>query len=491
MISIVIPALNEEKFLPDCLKSLKNQDYTGDFEIIIADNGSTDGTVRIAREFGARVVPCPEKKSVFYARQIGADAAKGDIIAQADADTIYPRKWLGRIAAQFEKHPKMVAMTGRYTYTKPPWWAGAEYVIRSGVNWVVYPFLRRPLIISGATFSFRRKEFVELNGYHDIPYAPDQWGIASRLSKAGKVAFDNGLYCVTSPRSVNKPLLRIFKEGLVNWNRWINYLRKRTETEKKPIVKKPFQKNRVVIIVSSVILALILFVAAGGYFLPSASFFGKVYASESTSDKVIAITFDDGPNEPYTSEILDILTAHNINATFFIIGKNAQLYPDVVNKIIADGNVVGNHSYSHDANHALTDFGVKDMQRDEAVIYGITGLEPHLYRPPHGKKSPWELAGVKKAGLIDVTWDVSANDQHTIAYFGKPTAEQYAAEIVKAAKPGGIILLHDGHGTNHDDALSDESITVKALPLIIEQLQAKGYHFVTVPDLLHVPAYNN
>ena len=87
MISVVIPALNEENYLPDCLKSLVNQDYTGPYEIIIADNGSVDETARIARDFGARVVPCPEKKSVFYARQIGADSVQGEIIAQADADT--------------------------------------------------------------------------------------------------------------------------------------------------------------------------------------------------------------------------------------------------------------------------------------------------------------------------------------------------------------------------------------------------------------------
>jgi peptidoglycan/xylan/chitin deacetylase (PgdA/CDA1 family)/glycosyltransferase involved in cell wall biosynthesis len=491
MISVVIPALNEEKFLPDCLKSLKNQDYTGSVEFIIADNGSTDGTVGVAKAFGARVVPCPEKKSVFYARQIGADAAQGDIIAQADADTIYPSNWLSRIAKQFEKHPKMAAITGRYIYTKAPWWAWIEYIIRSGVNWVIYPFLRRPLIISGATFAFRRKIFVELGGYHDIAYAPDQWGIASRLSKGGKVSFDNGLYVITSPRSVNKPILRIVKEGLSNWKRWIGYLLKRPISGIGNFVKRPFQRNRIASVVVSVILALILFVAVGGYFLPSASFFGKVYASEKTSDKEIALTFDDGPNEPYTSELLDILKANNINGTFFVVGKNAQLYPDVVNRIIAEGNVVGNHSYSHDANHALSDFGVKDMQRDEGVIYGITGLMPHLYRPPHGKKSPWELAGVKNAGLIDVTWDISANDQHTIAYFGKPTAAQYAAEIIKAAKPGGIILLHDGHGTDQNDPEADESITVDALPIIIAQLQAEGYHFVTVPVLLNVPAYNN
>ena len=203
-------------------------------------------------------------------------------------------------------------------------------------------------------------------------------------------------------------------------------------------------------VVVSVILALVMFVVAGGYFLPTAPFFGKVYASEKTPDKIIAITFDDGPNEPYTSEILDILSNYNIKATFFVIGENAEFYPEIVNKIIADGDVVANHSYSHNANHALTDFGVEDMLKGENTIYSITGLKPHLYRPPHGKKSPWEIEGVKDAGMIEVTWDVAADDEHDFAYFGKPSAQEYANEIVNAAKPGGIILLHDGHGLLHN-----------------------------------------
>jgi peptidoglycan/xylan/chitin deacetylase (PgdA/CDA1 family)/glycosyltransferase involved in cell wall biosynthesis len=490
MISIVIPALNEEKYLPDCLKSLRDQDYTGTYEIVLCDNGSTDGTVNVARQFNARIIPCPEKKSVFYARQVGADAAQGDIIAQADADTIYPRNWLSRIADRFEKHPEVVALTGRYVYTKSPWWAPVEYVIRSGVNFIFVPLTGRPPVVSGATFAFRRKTFVELGGYHDIVYAPDQWGIASRLRQGGKVAFDQNLRVITSPRSVNKPMLRIFKEGLINWGRWIRFLSKQPRLDFGQFMHRVFHKNRMAEVVILIIMALVMFVVAGGYFLPSAPFFGKVYASAKSTDKTIALTFDDGPNEPYTSEILGILKSHHINATFFVIGENAQLYPDVVNEIISDGNVIGNHSYSHTANHALTSFGVKDMDKAEDILYDITGVKPHMYRPPNGKKSPWEIDGVKDEGLIEVTWDVSANDQHRVAYFGKPIAESYTGAIVKAAKSGAIIQLHDGYGLLHDSAKSDESLTVQALPLIIEQLQAEGYQFVTVPELLNVPAYN-
>jgi glycosyltransferase involved in cell wall biosynthesis len=267
MISVVIPALNEEKYLPDCLKSLRNQDYTGPYEIIIADNGSVDKTVNVAQDFGARVVSCPEKKNVFYARQIGADSVEGDIIAQADADTIYPRDWLSRIANRFEKHPEVVAITGKYIYTKAPWWAIVEYTIRNGTNLITVPIFGRPLIISGATFAFRRKTFVASGGYHDITYAPDQWGIAARLSQSGKVSFDNHLCVVTSPRSVNKPLLRIFKEGIVNWSRWDRHMFKQVVSAMSRPVNKVFHKKTKTSILLLMILGMILCGITGGYFL--------------------------------------------------------------------------------------------------------------------------------------------------------------------------------------------------------------------------------
>jgi glycosyltransferase involved in cell wall biosynthesis len=294
MISVVIPALNEEKYLPDCLKSLRNQDYTGTYEIIIADNGSTDNTVRIAQDFQARVVPCLEKKNVFYARQIGADAAHGDIIAQADADTLYPRNWLSRIAERFEKHPEVVAVTGRYVYTEPPWWAVVEYVIRTLTNVWTVPILGRPWVVSGATFAFRRDTFVKLGGYHDIVYAPDQWGIASRLNKAGKVVFDSKLRVITSPRSVKKPIFRIFKEGLINWGRWVKYLLKKPLSSIGQFIIKVFHKNKMAAVLVSAILALIIFVIAGGYFLPTASFFRKVYAFEKNPCATLAVIQNNG-----------------------------------------------------------------------------------------------------------------------------------------------------------------------------------------------------
>jgi glycosyltransferase involved in cell wall biosynthesis len=127
---------------------LSNQDYKGEYEIIVADNGSTDNTARIARDFGAKVISCPEKKSVFYARQVGANAARGDIIVQADADTLYPKSWLKRIADQLSLHPKAVAIAGRFIYRDKWFWAKLEYFLRHSINKLAVAFFGRPLFIS-------------------------------------------------------------------------------------------------------------------------------------------------------------------------------------------------------------------------------------------------------------------------------------------------------------------------------------------------------
>jgi peptidoglycan/xylan/chitin deacetylase (PgdA/CDA1 family) len=484
MISIVIPSLNEEELLPGCLTSLKNQDYRGGYEIIVADNGSTDSTTDIARRFGARVVSCAEEKSVFYARQVGAEAAGGDIIAQADADTVYPRDWLKRIADNFAAHPAVVAVTGRFVYGNSPWWAGFEYLGRHVINRITAALFGVPLVVSGATFAFRRRAFLSVNGYRGLSYSPDQYGIASRLSKLGKILYDRNLCVSTSSRSVRKPVPRLIMDILGHLKRWLVYAGRSHAWQGFP-VRVPMKRLTV-----GLLPMLVISLIAYGYFIPASPVFGKVYYKGSSAENVIALTFDDGPNEPYTSQILDILASHNVRATFFVIGKNVELYPETARRIIAEGNVIGNHSYSHNANHALTEYGSNDLQRAQEVIANITGVSPHLYRPPHGKKSPWELQTVREDGLIEVTWSTTANDQHVLAYFGKPTPEEFAREIVRGTSPGDIILLHDGYGTMHGTAEADKSLTVAALPLIIEQLQAKGYRFVTVPGLLNVPMYN-
>lgn len=487
-ISIVVPAFNEESYLPLCLDSLKHQDYTGRYEIIVVDNGSTDGSNLVALNHGAKIIFC-EQKGVLYARQAGAEAAAGDIIVQADADTIYPNNWLTRISEHFESHPKTAGLAGTYIYLDPPFWANIEYFLRYLVNLLSLIFLGNASLISGANFAFRVEAFQKARGYSAHCFNPDQWGLAHRLSKFGKIYYDRSLYVKTSARRIKKPFRMFLFDMLVNISRAVVYFMRFILNKIKYGEVKLIQPKKLLKYVALMSIFIIIAMSLYGYYVPNSQVFGKVYAASQTKQKVIAITFDDGPNEPYTSEILDILRNNDIKATFFLIGNNVDQYPEIVRRIVAEGNIVGNHTYNHNPNHALMDETKNDITKAEEAIYNATGLKPHLYRPPHGKKSPWELESLKDLGLIEVTWSAEANDQHEIIYFGKPTPAEYAEKIVHEAGQGRVILLHDGYGTIHDNIKSDKSLTVEALPIIISELQKQGYGFVTVPELFNVKAY--
>jgi len=243
-----------------------------------------------------------------------------------------------------------------------------------------------------------------------------------------------------------------------------------------------------VILIALIVIALAVLVI--GYAMPSSQIFGRVYYRGKTSNKVIALSFDDGPNEPYTSQVLDILDSYGIKGTFFAVGENVALHPDVARRMVAGGHVIGNHATGHDANHALSHGGEKQIAAAQEIIKSTTGVSPHLYRPPHGKKSSWELAYLKSQNMVAVNWSLATNDQHAFLMFGRPTPEGFAEAIVKNAGPGKIILMHDGYGLNHGDALSDKSLTCKALPIIIKKLSDQGYTFETVPEILGIQPYN-
>jgi peptidoglycan-N-acetylglucosamine deacetylase len=482
MISVVIPALNEEKLIARCLESLQKQDYSEPFEIIVVDNGSLDGTVQIARGLGVRVVDCP-KKGVALARQCGADAARGDIIVQADADTIYPIWWLSRIQFQFRRRPAAVAVAGTFIYIKPPWWARIEYFLRVFFGILSSVVFGHPLVISGANLAFYKRALVRIGGYQPGSYSADQINIATRLSTVGKVVYDGRLWCATSDRSVTKPVFSILIAFIGHISRFSGYVFASLGALFNRRKKRRFSLSTGTYI-KIAIPAIIISVLCYGYFVPASPVFGKVYSRSVTTNKVIALTFDDGPNEPYTSQVLDVLKQYDIQATFFVVGYNVKLYPETVKRIVDEGSVVGDHSYYHNANHALKFNGDKDILLAEQAIYDATGLKPHLYRPPHGKKSPWELDAIKHDGFVEVVWNISTNE------LSGRSPQFLAEQIIKKASPGGIILMHDGYGTIHNAPRADKSKTVAMLPLIIERLEAEGYTFVTVPDLLHIPAYN-
>jgi len=229
--------------------------------------------------------------------------------------------------------------------------------------------------------------------------------------------------------------------------------------------------------------ALVLFwVGLVGYdaFTPWSNAFGRTYWYGPEKDKVVALTFDDGPEEPYTSEVLDILRREHVRATFFVIGTNVRLYPDAAARIAREGHVIGNHSDTHPMALALEPEPVirDEVDRAEREIHSVAGIYPSLFRPPQGIRSPWLMQVTKEDSLATVTWDDAARD------WERRSARDLVARAVEETTPGAIILLHDGLNLDHR---ADRTATVEALPQIIERLRAKGYRFVTVPELLHLP----
>jgi len=212
---------------------------------------------------------------------------------------------------------------------------------------------------------------------------------------------------------------------------------------------------------------------------PSINIYSK--SAEATRQKEIALTFDDGPSI-YTKQILDILSQKNVHATFFVVGQNAKRHPDITKEIVDRGNIIGNHSYNHkiylmyEPSQKLVD----NFNLSEGIIYQITAKKPRFARPPYGLRTPLGSKALQANGYIIAMWNDSTHD------YNKEDASQISYSIIKNARPGGIIVLHDGR--ENKDQL-DRSNVVKALPLIIDELKKSGYQFVTVDELFKVDAY--
>lgn len=190
--------------------------------------------------------------------------------------------------------------------------------------------------------------------------------------------------------------------------------------------------------------------------------------------KWVALTFDDGPDHYYTPRILDILQAKGVHATFFIVGKEAQRFPDMVRRMEREGHVIGNHTWDHPKLWKLTNKQVtQEISSTQNEIQRITGHRSSLFRPPYGGVTPEEVAFIHNQGYGIIDWSVDTLDW-------KGTAAPKILKIVKKeVSPGSIILEHSLGGRP-----GELNGTLQALPQIIDHLRAQGYQFVTVPTLL-------
>lgn len=217
--------------------------------------------------------------------------------------------------------------------------------------------------------------------------------------------------------------------------------------------------------------SLILFY--GSYYVGS-NFFMKVLCSANTNTRQIAISFDDGPANSYTAEILQVLKANNIPAVFFCIGKNIPGNESLLKQINDEGHIIGNHSFSH---HFWFDlFSTKKMMADVQMMNEtakkVIGKRPKLFRPPYGVTTPNMKAVMNQSGLTAIGWNIRSLD--TVI----KDEDKLLQKLNDQIKPGAVVLLHD-----------TSKATLAVLPRFIEQAINKGYEFVRIDKLLNIEAY--
>ena len=216
-------------------------------------------------------------------------------------------------------------------------------------------------------------------------------------------------------------------------------------------------------------------------FRPRSQIFGPFPFEGGAVDPVIALTFDDGPNEPYTSRLLAVLAERNVRATFFMVGRCAERYPATVRDVVQAGHVLGNHSYSHSFSRYLTMPTQRtEIQHGQDCLTAIADVRPGLYRPPWLCHWPWVLASIRAAGLQPVSGRFA--DPLEVL---QPPADRIAAAAARVARPGGILILHDGFDAR--GGVRDQ--TVAAVGPLIDTLRERGYRFATIDELLGVPPY--
>src|SRR3569833_2998344 len=209
--------------------------------------------------------------------------------------------------------------------------------------------------------------------------------------------------------------------------------------------------------------------AAHGAFHRNCWLFGAPLTKVPGAGKRVALTFDDGPNPDATPRILDALKERGVKATFFILGRHADQWPDLARRVADEGHAIGNHGWSHRKLHFKSPAYVRDdLTRGTKSIEAACGVHPKLFRAPHGFRSPWVNAIAGSLGQRAVGWTLGVWDSD------RPGVEAIVDRTVNGAKPGSILLLHDGDGY---DPRGDRVQTARAVPEIVDRLHAQGYQF--------------
>jgi peptidoglycan/xylan/chitin deacetylase (PgdA/CDA1 family) len=209
---------------------------------------------------------------------------------------------------------------------------------------------------------------------------------------------------------------------------------------------------------------------------PTGQWYGRTFTGLPSGSRQMALTYDDGPNDPHTRRLLDVLAQRGVRATFFLIGRYVRKRPEIACEIVKAGHVVGNHTFGHPLLIFKSETEIREeISQCRAALQDAVGQHSNLFRPPFGGRRPAVLRVARELGLDPVMWNVTGYD------WNAPPASVIQRKVGKQIRGGDVILLHDG---GHRQMSADRSQTVIATDRMIERYKAEGYEFVTVPSMM-------
>ena len=211
---------------------------------------------------------------------------------------------------------------------------------------------------------------------------------------------------------------------------------------------------------------------------PTGQWYGRTFTGFGRGSKQIALTYDDGPNDPHTLKLLEVLAKHAVRATFFMIGRYVQQRPDIVREVARAGHVIGNHTFTH----PLLIFESAAQTRTQllgcrSALQDAIGEHSNLFRPPFGGRRPATLRVARELGLETIMWNVTGYD------WSAPPAAEIERKVARQVRGGDVILLHDG---GHRTMAADRAQTVIATDSLIRRYKDEGHEFVTVPEMMGI-----
>lgn len=216
---------------------------------------------------------------------------------------------------------------------------------------------------------------------------------------------------------------------------------------------------------------------AAGYqsMAPTGQWCGRTFTGLSRGTKQLALTYDDGPNDPHTLRLLEVLAKHNVKATFFLIGRYTKQRPDIAREIVQAGHIVGNHTFTHPL---LTFKSAPEIRQElsacRSALEDAIGQHSNLFRPPFGGRRPAVLRIARELGLEPIMWNVTGYD------WTAPPSAVIEQKVRKQIRGGDVILLHDG---GHKQMGADRSQTVLATDNLVAKYKSEAREFVTIPQM--------